>query len=130
VTLAHDADDMSTTITPTFDVAALRAAIEGRDAAALADLYTDDCVVEIADQRNTPSNPTRVEGKQALRALLDDVYGRDMSHRLGTVAAGTEAIGYTIHCEYPDGLKVLCAGVAELRDGRIARETGVQAWDA
>jgi hypothetical protein len=121
---------MSTTITPTFDVAALRAAIEGRDPAALADLYTDDCVVEIADQRNTPSHPTRVEGRAALRAVFDDVYGRDMTHELGPVAAGADAIGYTISCAYPDGTKVLCAGVAELRNGRIARETGVQAWDA
>jgi len=121
---------MSTTITPTFDVAALRAAIEGGDAAALAALYTDDCVVEIADQRNTPSKPARVEGKAALRAVFDDVYGRDMTHRLGTVAVGPDAIGYTVDCAYPDGTKVLCAGVAELRDGRIARETGVQAWDS
>jgi ketosteroid isomerase-like protein len=121
---------MSTTITPTFDVAALRAAIEGHDSAALADLYTDDCVVEIADQANTPSKPARVEGKAALRAVFDDVYGRDMTHKVGTVAVGSDAIGYTIQCEYPDGTKVLCAGVAELRDGRIARETGVQAWDS
>src|SRR4051794_35251645 len=121
---------MSTTITPTFDAAALRAAIEGRDAAALADLYTDDCVVEIADATNTPSRPKRVEGKAALRALLDDVYGRDMTHRVGPVAVGADAVGYTISCQYADGTKVLCAGVAQLRDGRIARETGVQAWDS
>lgn len=121
---------MSTTITPTFDVAALRAAIEGRDAAALADLYCDDCVVEIADQGNTPSRPKRIEGKAALRAAFDDVYSRDMTHRLGTVAVGSDAVGYTVHCSYADGTRVLCAGVAELRDGRIARETGVQAWDA
>jgi ketosteroid isomerase-like protein len=121
---------MSTTITPTFDVVALRTAIEGGDPAALADLYTDDCVVEIADQRNTPSKPARVEGKAALRAVFDDVYGRDMTHLLGTVALGPDAIGYTVDCAYPDGTKVLCAGVAELRDGKIARETGVQAWDS
>ena len=121
---------MSTTITSTFEAAALRAAIDGHDAAALADLYTDDCVVEIADQTTTPSNPKRVEGKAALRAVFDDVYGRDMTHEVGTVAVGSDAIGYTVNCAYPDGTKVLCAGVAELRDGKIARETGVQAWDA
>src|SRR3954469_4063899 len=121
---------MSTTITPTFDVAALRAAIEGRDSAALAELYTDDCVVEIADQTNTPSSPARVEGKAALRAVFDDVYGRDMTHKVGAIAVSSDAVGYTIRCQYPDGTKVLCAGVAELRDGRIARETGVQAWDS
>src|SRR3954454_1170270 len=111
---------MSTTITSTFDAAALRAAIDGHDAAALADLYTDGCVVEIADQTHTPSNPTRIEGKAALRAAFDDVYSREMSHEVGTVAVGADAIGYTIRCAYPDGTKVLCAGVAQLRDGRIA----------
>jgi ketosteroid isomerase-like protein len=121
---------MSTTITHTFDAAALRAAIEGRNPAALADLYTDDCVVEIADRTNPPSSPARVEGKAALRAVFDDVYSRDMTHRLGTVAVGHDAVGYTVHCRYADGTRVLCAGVAELRDGRIARETGVQAWDS
>jgi ketosteroid isomerase-like protein len=121
---------MSTTITTTFDPAALRTAIEGRDPAALANLYTDDCVVEIADRTHTPSAPSRVEGKAALRAVFDDVYSRDMTHRLGTIAAGPDAVGYVVHCEYADGTKVLCAGVAELRDGRIARETGVQAWDS
>ena len=50
--------------------------------------------------------------------------------RKGAVAVGSDAIGYTINCQYADGTKVLCAGVAELRDGKIARETGVQAWDA
>jgi ketosteroid isomerase-like protein len=54
---------MSTTITPTFDVAALRAAIEGQDPAALADLYTDDCVGR--DRRSDPHavQPARVEGR-------------------------------------------------------------------
>jgi len=121
---------MSTTITPTFDAAALRAAIEGRDPAALAELYTDDCVVEIADRANTPSRPKRVEGKAALRAVFDDLYSRDMTHRVGTVAVSADAVGYTVHCRYSGGTRVLCCGVAELRDGRIARETGVQAWDA
>jgi ketosteroid isomerase-like protein len=121
---------MSTTITSTFDAGALRTAIENRDAAAIADLYTDDCVVEIADAQNPPSAPRRIEGKAALSAVLEDVYGRDMSHEVGPIAVGADAVGYTIHCSYRDGKKVLCAGVAQLRDGRIARETGVQAWDA
>ena len=31
---------------------------------------------------------------------------------------------------YADGTKVVCSATAELRDGRIVREVGVQAWDA
>jgi ketosteroid isomerase-like protein len=121
---------MSTTITSTFDAGALRTAIESRDAAALADLYTDDCVVELADAQDPPSAPKRVAGKTALRAVFEDVYGRDMTHEVGPVAVGADAVGYTVTCAYPDGKKVLCAGVAQLRDGKIARETGVQAWDS
>ncbi|MDX6382321.1 MAG: hypothetical protein QOI57_3345 [Rubrobacteraceae bacterium] len=29
----------------------------------------------------------------------------------------------------PDGNRVFCAGMLEVRDGKIVREVGVQAWD-
>jgi hypothetical protein len=58
------------------------------------------------------------------------VYARDMSHEVDLVAAGPDAIGYAVRCAYPDGTRVLCSAVAQLRDGRIVREVGVQAWDS
>ena len=117
------------TTTTTFDAAALRRGIEARDASALLDLYADDATIERVDAQNPPSAPARVVGRDAIGALLSDVFERDMTHHVETIAVGPDAVGYTVRCAYPDGTHVLCAAVAELRDGRIAREVGVQAWD-
>jgi ketosteroid isomerase-like protein len=123
---------MSTTTnhTTTFDAAALTAAIEARDAGALIELYADDAVIELTDAEHPPSSPIRVEGRDAIRAVFDDVYRREMTHAVGPVAVGGDRLGYVVRCRYPDGLEVLCSAVSELRDGRIARETVVQAWDS
>jgi ketosteroid isomerase-like protein len=121
---------MSTTTTSTFDAGALRRAFENHDAAGLAALYADDATVELADAQNTPSRPLRLEGREAIRTHLEDVLAREMTHAVDVVAVGEDAVGYSLRCAYPDGTRVLCAATAQLRDGRIIREIGVQAWDA
>jgi ketosteroid isomerase-like protein len=121
---------MSTTTTSTFDAGALRRAFENHDAAGLLALYADDATVEVADAQNTPSRPLRLEGREAIRAHLEDVLAREMTHAVDVVAVGEDAVGYSLRCAYPDGTRVLCAATAQLRDGRIIREVGVQAWDA
>ena len=122
---------MSTTsITTTFDVAALRRGFAEHDAAALASLYAPDATVEIADANNPPSRPSRLEGRDAIRAQLEDVLARDMTHELDIVVVADGAVGYSLRCAYPDGTRVLCVSTAQLRDGKIVREVGVQAWDS
>jgi hypothetical protein len=32
-------------------------------------------------------------------------------------------------CRYPDGTRVLCLAMLDLRDGLIVRQTAVQEWD-
>ncbi|MCW3022104.1 MAG: hypothetical protein JWR30_1426 [Conexibacter sp.] len=122
------------TTTPTtstaFDTAALRRGVEGRDPAALAELYAGDATVEIADAAHGPSDPLRLEGRDAIAAQLRDVYGRDMEHRVELATATDDALAYTVRCAYPDGVLVRCVSIAELRDGRIAREIIAQAWDS
>ena len=120
----------TTPTTPTLDPAALRRGIEGRDAAGLLELYAPEATIEIVDEAHKPSAPLRLEGRDAIAAHLSDVYGRDMEHRVELVAAGADALGYTVRCVYADGTVVRCVAVAEVRDGRIVREVGAQAWDA
>jgi ketosteroid isomerase-like protein len=120
---------MSTTTTSTFDAAALRRAFESKDADGLMALYAEDATVEIVDALNPPSSPQRHEGREAVRAHLEDILGRDMTHAIDTVAIGDDAVGYSVRCVYPDGTRVVCVATAQLRDGRIVRELGVQAWD-
>ncbi len=53
-----------------------------------------------------------------------------MTHEVDVVARRPDALGYTVRCSYPDGGRVRCSSLAELRDGRIAREVLLQVWDA
>ena len=122
---------MATTSTITsFDGAALKAAIEGRDAAALLDLHADDAELELVDRENTPSSPLKLKGRAALGEAFEDIYGREMTHSVGPVLVDGDHVAWVVRCRYPDGTRVLCIAAAEVRDGRIVRETGVQAWDA
>jgi len=45
------------------------------------------------------------------------------------VEADGDRLAFTQSCAYPDGLKVYCSAMIELKDGKIARQTMVQAWD-
>lgn len=113
----------------TFDVGALRSGIEQRDAGAVTGLYAPDASIEITDADHGPSRPLRIAGAEAIAAHFADVYGRDMEHRVELAGATGDTVGYTVRCAYPDGTLVRCVAMAELRDGRIAREVVAQAWD-
>jgi ketosteroid isomerase-like protein len=120
---------MSTISTSTFDAESLRRAFAERDAALLLGLYADDATIEVADVDHPPSRPRRLEGREAIRAHVEEVFARDMTHEVDTVVVTGDAAGYSMRCGYPDGTRVLCAATAQLRGGRIIREVGVQAWD-
>jgi len=47
-------------------VAALKRAVGGRDAQALADMYADDAVMLVIDHDNPPGSPRRLAGKAAI----------------------------------------------------------------
>jgi ketosteroid isomerase-like protein len=108
----------------------LRRAIEGRDAKALAALYADDALLRIIDCDHPPSRPREIKGRDAIVAYFDDVCGRPMSHRVEAAVADGQALAFTQACTYPDGTKVFCAAMLDIVDGRIVRQTAVQAWDA
>jgi ketosteroid isomerase-like protein len=121
---------MSTITSPTFDAAALRRAFAEHDARALLALYADDATIERVDMAHPPSDPRILRGRNEIRADVEDVLSRDLTHEVDAVAVGPDAIGYVLRCTYADGVRVVCASTAQLRDGRIAREVCVQAWDA
>jgi ketosteroid isomerase-like protein len=120
---------MSTSTTPTFDFAELRRALEERDSAAQLALYADDAEVTLVDRINTPGSPRLLRGREEIRAWIEDICERDMTHRVETQVLNEHGAAYTEACRYPDGTNVLCAALLELRNGQIARQVGVQAWD-
>jgi len=123
---------MSTTqSTPTFDADALRRGAQDRDASTMRDLYAQNAQLTITDQRDQPSRPRLITGKAAIGEYLDELCGRDMEHHVEQVvvsADGTHA-AYLERCRYPDGTSVAATSMLDLRDGKIASQTCLQAWD-
>jgi ketosteroid isomerase-like protein len=113
----------------TIDSAAIKHAIENRDGRMLASFYADDAVMRLIDRDNPPSKPREIKGKTAISAYWDDVCGRTMIHKVETSVAEGNRLAFTQACAYPEGGKVFCVAMIELRDGKIAQQTAVQVWD-
>jgi hypothetical protein len=109
--------------------AAIKKAIESRDGRALSGFYTDDALLRIVDRNNPPSKPREVKGKAAIATFWDDICSRAMTHKVETSVADGDRLAFSQACAYPDGVKVLCLTLCELKGGRIAKQTVVQAWD-
>ena len=113
----------------TFDFPALRRGLEERDADVQLALYDEQAEVRLVDCVNTPRAPHLLRGRDEIRAWLQDVCSRDMTHEVQTPVVADDAVAFTEACRYPDGTNVLCASVLELAGGRIVRQVVVQAWD-
>ncbi len=109
--------------------AAIKRAIEGRDGPMLANFYTDDAVLRIVDRNNPPSRPRQVIGRSAINTFWDDICSRAMTHKVEVSVTEGNRLAFTQACAYPDGAKVFCIAVLELKAGRISQQTVVQAWD-
>ena len=110
-------------------VAGLKRAIEGRKAGALAGLYAEDAVLQVIDRDNPPSKPRQLQGKSDIASYLEDVCGRDMTHKVEAGVAVGNRLAFTQSCAYPDGTKVFCSAMIDLKGGKISRQVVVQAWD-
>ncbi|MGW4892228.1 nuclear transport factor 2 family protein [Kitasatospora sp. NPDC004240] len=112
-----------------FDVRALREGIERSDSDTLLALYADDAELRVVDRKTQPSHPLVMHGLEEIGAMLSDLYGREMTHRLEQVVLQDDHLAFLESCQYPDGVRVLVSSVADLRDGRIVDQTSLQAWD-
>lgn len=117
------------TTTSTFDLDALRRGHAEHDADALTALYTDDAVIEIIDATSPPSDSRILQGKEAIRSYYEDVCSRDMTHDVEDAFTDDDRLAFRVACQYDSGERVLTSETCELHDGRIAKETLVQAWD-
>lgn len=121
---------MSTTDKVTgFDTDALRRGIEERDAGTLAALYAEDAELRLIDHTNPPGSPRVLRGRAEITAYLEEIAARDMTHEVQRIVSTETGAAYVESCRYPDGTNVLCQAMLDIADGRIVRETGVQAWD-
>ena len=117
------------TTTQTFDLDTLKQAIEERDASVQLAMYAEDAEVTLVDRVSRPSAPRVLRGTEEIRAWIEDVCGRDMTHRVQHTVQDAGGAAFTEACHYPDGTGVVCATVLEVDDGLVTRQVGVQAWD-
>jgi ketosteroid isomerase-like protein len=109
--------------------AAIKRAIESRDGRTLASFYADDALVRIIDRNNPPSKPREIRGRTAIANFWDDICGRAMTHDVAQTVTEGDRLVFTQACAYPDGMKVFCVAMLDLKNGKIAQQTVVQAWD-
>jgi hypothetical protein len=121
---------MSSPATTTPALADLPRAIQERDAAAQAALFADDAVLTTIDAEPGPSNPLVARGREAIADSLAEVCARDMTHEVTFFVNDGEQASIGVSCRYPDGVRVQCLGAMRLRDGKIAEQTTLQAWDS
>lgn len=119
---------MGTAASPSFDTETLRRGIEGNPNTLLS-LYADDAELRVVDRNSQPSHPQVLHGRDEISAMLDDVYSRDMTHKLENCVIQGDRAAYSESCEYADGVRVLAESMITLRGGKIAEQTLIQAWD-
>ena len=95
----------------------------------IADHVTDDVEFTEIDQRTPPAAPGAHRGRSALLALAEELEQRGIQMEVadGFIAGDRGAVRMV--CTYPDGRKVVEHALVTLRNGKIARWDGVQAWD-
>jgi hypothetical protein len=113
----------------TFDLDRFTRAAEERDAATQLSMYGPDATVTINNKISQPGAPRVLQGHDEIRAWLEDMYGRDMTHKVQHRVKDETGVAYTQACRYPDGTNVLCATVIALDGGRIANQTVLEVWD-
>jgi hypothetical protein len=111
------------------DIDTLKRAVQHGGAAGLADYITDDVEFVEIDQRTPPAAPARHSGRDALLTLAEDLERRGVTIRIddGFIAGDRGALRVT--CTDANGGQVVAHTLLELRGGKVASWSSVQAWD-
>jgi ketosteroid isomerase-like protein len=113
----------------TLDLEALVQATRDGGAAALADHVADDVELVQIDAHTPPARPAIHRGRETLLTLAEDLERSGIRMRIddGLIAGDRGAL--RIVCSYPNGKQVVEHVLITLQDGKIARWSGVLAWD-
>ena len=115
--------------TTMFDLDRFTRAAEERDAATQLSMYGADAIVTINNKISQPGSPRVLRTHEEIKAWLEDVYGRDLTHAVKHRVLDDTGAAYTQACRYPDGTEVVCATVIELDGGVISGQTVLEVWD-
>jgi len=119
------------TVRTQFDLDAFKRAVadssNGSDAQL--DFFCDDVEWVEIDQRTPPSSPALRHSRAAAAEILRSVAERGIKTTVIDALIAGDRGAIALRCEYPQGGIVRENALIELRDGKIARWEGVQAWD-
>ena len=60
---------------------------------------------------------------------FNDIFQRNMTHKIQDEVVGDNRMSFTEDCQYPNGTRVFTSSTLEMRNGKIVREVEVQEWD-
>jgi ketosteroid isomerase-like protein len=120
---------MATATTADRVLASYRDALERNDERGIVDTFADDAELLSYSERNRPSGAQRVQGRPAIEEMMHEIVSRNLEHRIEDSVVGENRFAFTERCTYPSGEQVMSTVICEVRDGRIARQVGVEAWD-
>ena len=120
---------MATAMTAADAFAALRHALESNDAEAVLDAYADDAVVIGYSERNRPSSAQLLGGRAEIESWVREVVSRNLTHSFTDEVISDNRFAAVETCVYPTGEHVVSAFICDVRDGKIVRQVGVEAWD-
>jgi ketosteroid isomerase-like protein len=112
-----------------FELDTLKRAVQDGSAAGLADYIADDVEFTEVDQCTPPAAPAVHSGRDALLALAEDIERRGVTMRIEDGFISGDRGALRVICTHPDGKQVVEHTLLTLHDGKIARWSGVQAWD-
>jgi ketosteroid isomerase-like protein len=118
--------DMSATASP-FDVEAL---IADPSLSTFPSMLADDIVWVEVDQRSQPKAPAIYRGRDEVVAMLEEGRSHGIVSQVVDGFASGDRAAIAVLCTYADGVsQVRCNALLHIRDGKIVRWDGVQAWD-
>jgi hypothetical protein len=110
-------------------LAALRTALQSHDEQAFVDAYADDAEVIAYSERNRPGSARSIKGRGEIEAWVRDFMSRNLQHSVGDEVIAGDRFAYTERCLYPTGENVVGIYICDVRDGKIVRQVGAEAWD-
>jgi ketosteroid isomerase-like protein len=112
-----------------FDYAAFRTAFETKDAPAWLAFYAPDAEWIEYRPDSPPRSPHRMAGRGQIEAFLTGVASFDIAFALADEVIGPERVAFSVTCTFPGGRRIYEQVILHLRDGLIARQVDVEAWD-
>jgi ketosteroid isomerase-like protein len=115
--------------TQAFDFAAFRTAFEAKDVPVWLAFYAPDA--EWIEYRHNapPRSPNVMRGHEQIGAFLRGVAGLGVQLAIADEVIGGDRIAFAVTATLPDGRRVIEHVLLHLRDGLIARQVDVEAWD-